>query len=401
MDETGISLYAIPGGGLPLAGEGGAMRRAVVLVFVALGLSACSDPLEFADWTIEVPEGIPVREYAGVPRDERTERIELVEDLVIAPTDPEIAFYQPYRMAVDTEHRIYVLDGGKKHIVVFDRDGTFLRKFSGPGQGPGELAGNNRIEVFGNRVVVGDDRNRRLSLWDLSGNLIEDVPFGQLRISLGQPSSDESFVDWIITDRNEDTMEWTLFRYSLELEELNRYMSLRTPTSLKIGDGFTPHDSTARVTFVAERDGPLYVTRGDNYQILAYDPDGRPEWALRVAQEAPLFTREMRQQTLDLYYNPPGVSINDSGWPERLHTIDRLIVDGAGRLWVYQTELFNDVGEDTLLDIYDREGNRLFAGIAPSVYLRAPHDDYFLALVPEPETEEWQVVRYRVVLPFD
>ena len=375
--------------------------RLVAALLALFGAAACSEPLVFPDWTIEVPDGVPVQGYPGVPREERTETIELVEDLVIAPTDPEIAFYQPYRLAVDARHRIYVLDVGTRHIVVFDRDGTFLRKFSGPGQGPGELAGNNRIEVFGDRVVVGDDRNRRLSFWDLSGNLIEEVAYDQLRIGLGEPSVDDTFIDWVITDRNEDTMEWTLLRYSLQLEELNRYISLRAPTSLKIGDDFTPHDSTSRVSFAADRDGPVYVSRGDQYQLLAYDPDGRPEWALRVAQEAPLFTREMRQKTLDIYYNPPGVSINDSGWPARLHTLDRLLVDGRGRLWVYLTELYNDMGEDVLVDIYDREGNRLLAGIAPGVYLQAPHDEYFLALVPDPVTEEWQVVRYRAVFPFE
>lgn len=375
------------------------MRNRFVCLLAVAVLSACSEQLVFPDWTIEVPDGVPVHEYRGVPREERTETIELVEDLVIAPTDPELAFYQPYRMAVDEQHRIYVLDGGKKHVLVFDRDGNFLHKFGSEGQGPGELAGNNILEIFGDRVVVGDDRNRRLSIWDRSGNLIEDIPYGQLRIGLGTPSTGDSFVNWIITDRNEDTMEWTLFRYSLGLEELNRYVSIRAPTSLKIGDDFTPHDSTARVTFAAERDGPIYVTRGDRYQVLSYEPDGPPRWALRVAQEAPLFTEEMRQQTLDIYYNPPGVSINDSGWPERLHTLDRLLVDGSGRLWVYLTELFNDVGETTMVDVYDRDGARLLSGIAPGTYLRAPHDDYFLALVPEPGTEEWQVVRYRAVLP--
>ena len=33
------------------------MRQAVLFGFLALVLSACSEPLEFADWTIPVPEG--------------------------------------------------------------------------------------------------------------------------------------------------------------------------------------------------------------------------------------------------------------------------------------------------------------------------------------------------------
>ena len=33
------------------------MKRAATLVLVVMILSACSEPLEFADWTIPVPEG--------------------------------------------------------------------------------------------------------------------------------------------------------------------------------------------------------------------------------------------------------------------------------------------------------------------------------------------------------
>ena len=66
-------------------------KLAAVVALVAL--TACGgEPLVFPDWTVGIPEGIPVHGYAGVPRSERTQRIELVEDLVLAPTDPEIAF---------------------------------------------------------------------------------------------------------------------------------------------------------------------------------------------------------------------------------------------------------------------------------------------------------------------
>ena len=36
--------------------------------------------LEFADWTIPVPEGTRIIEYPHVPLEERNERIELVEE---------------------------------------------------------------------------------------------------------------------------------------------------------------------------------------------------------------------------------------------------------------------------------------------------------------------------------
>ena len=79
------------------------MTRATILLtlFVAV---ACSEPLEFADWIVEVPEGTPIKEYAPVSLDDRAGReIELVEDLVLGgdATDPNTAFYRAFGLPFD------------------------------------------------------------------------------------------------------------------------------------------------------------------------------------------------------------------------------------------------------------------------------------------------------------
>ena len=45
---------ALPAGA---AGGGRALRRAVAFAFIAMVLGTCSEPIEFRDWTTEVPEG--------------------------------------------------------------------------------------------------------------------------------------------------------------------------------------------------------------------------------------------------------------------------------------------------------------------------------------------------------
>ncbi len=77
------------------------MKRASILLTL-LAAVACSEPLEFADWTIPVPEGTRIIEYEHVPFEERTERIELVEDLKIGERrdEPRYAFYDPLGIAV-------------------------------------------------------------------------------------------------------------------------------------------------------------------------------------------------------------------------------------------------------------------------------------------------------------
>ena len=56
-------------------------RPGLAAACTALAASvACSEPLVVPDWTIDVPEGIPIHEYGPVPVGERSARIELVED---------------------------------------------------------------------------------------------------------------------------------------------------------------------------------------------------------------------------------------------------------------------------------------------------------------------------------
>ena len=79
-----------------------------VLASLLLSLLACSPtPLEFADWTIPVLEGTRIIEYAAVPIEERTERIELIEDLVIGEREagPNYSFYRAVDLGVDDAGR--------------------------------------------------------------------------------------------------------------------------------------------------------------------------------------------------------------------------------------------------------------------------------------------------------
>lgn len=55
-------------------------------------------------------------EYQGVARADRTQQIELIEDLAIGSDEPDYAFYQPPRAAVDENGRLYVADSGNRRI---------------------------------------------------------------------------------------------------------------------------------------------------------------------------------------------------------------------------------------------------------------------------------------------
>ena len=377
--------------------------RSIVALLALFGAAACSEPLVFPDWTIEVPEGLPVHEYPGVPRAERTQRIELVEDLVLAPTDPEIAFYRAWSFDVDDDDNIYVADDGHKHVVVFDRDGNFLRKFGREGAGPGEFISSQDIYVSGDRVVLGDWRARRINLWDLSGNRIDEIEHGTMQLVdvPGSPWSDDSFVATTIVDDQRTEYMAAIERYGFDLEAQVRYTVYNNTRNIPVGDARL-HDPSYRTSYAVERGGNVYFTRGDRAQLMAYGEDGAPVWAARTTWPAPRLTDDIKRQIMEVYYNREGLTVSSPGWPETVAAVDRLAVDNDGRLWLYLRDTYDRPEPDQYVpvDVFDRDGNRLCACLVLSIGWTNGRDDYVLALSPDPETEEMRVVRYRMKLPF-
>jgi hypothetical protein len=381
------------------------LRARVALTVIALvALSSCAgEQLVFPDWTIDVPAGIPVHGYAGVARAERTDRVELVEDLVLAPTDPEIAFYRAWRFDVDGDDNIYIADDGHKHVIVFDRDGNYLRRFGREGSGPGEFVSSQDVYVSGDRVVLGDWRGRRINVWDLRGNRIDEIEHGSMQLVdiPGRPWSEDSFIATTIVDDRRSEYDAAIERYDFELQALTRYLVYTATRNIAVGDARI-HDPSVRIAYAVERGGNVYFTRGDRVQVLAYSGDGAPAWAARTTWPAPPFDDDLKRRIMETYYNPDGMTLSSRGWPDTIATVSRLAVDDAGRLWVYLREGYDDppLDQEVPVDIFDRNGERLCACLVANRYWQAAGPGYVLALDRDPVTEEYIIVRYRVELPF-
>ena len=118
------------------------MRRFGLCVAL-LAAVACSEPLEFVDWVVPVPDGARLVEYAAVTDEERAgKRIELEPELVISARgdDPNYAFYRPSAIGVDDAGNIYVADSSNARVQVFDAGGEYVRTLGRAGQGPGEFS---------------------------------------------------------------------------------------------------------------------------------------------------------------------------------------------------------------------------------------------------------------------
>jgi hypothetical protein len=378
---------------------------------MCLTLAACDgEPLEFAEWTIPVPEGTPIIEYAAVPMEERTERIELVEDLVIGrDDDPEFAFYQASDIAVDQVGRIYVLDAGNHRVQVFDSEGHYHATMGQEGEGPGEFQSPSAMAIAGDRLLVNENFTSRLSAWTLEGGLIEskqtDPPLRTGRM-LGFPDGTLVSRGW---DSTSEMPAGTSVAERLSRDGRGTHKYAEVPIA---GDFYANRTYQGvpiliqiplpELSIAADGREMLYVATCAEYEIHAFALDGRSLWALRTSWERQAIPEELFTSKVDqLKQRLPSLTRSDWDDPGDYPALEAIRVDGHGHLYVfpYVRSPSGDEVAERPVDVYTLDGEPLFSGTI-SGFWGAAHGDYVYTLRLNGETEEQEVVRYRLVEPF-
>jgi len=385
---------------------------ALVVIVAAAAATACSDPLVFADWTIPVPEGTRVVEYADVSDEERAGHvIELVEDLAIGPRgdDDNYALYNPRPVQTDSRGNIYVLDGGNSRVQVFDADGEYLRTQGSAGGGPGEFQGarGGFVQVYttvaGDQLVAYDVAQSRLMEWSPEGEHLGDHVITEPRVARFVGGFDDGTLATLTITRTEEGSRHGVVRLSSSGEQLGDYISLPRPDNFMVGGRVGLPRPDVNVTFAAADDGTVYATAGDEYQVLSLDRNGAPRWALRVAHERAPLTAQDRTDVLDLLRNNfPDLDDSGTQWPDHIASIGHLAVDGHGHLYVYApgAVFYNPEPDLVAVDVYAPDGERLFSGMAPPFRWTDAAGDFVYGTRRNEQTEEFEPVRYRLVEPF-
>ena len=385
------------------------MRRATCLVAL-LAVTACSEPLELADWLLEVPEGTPTRNYAHVPREERDpEAITLVEDLLVGAdlSDPEAGVFDPSRIVASPAGSIFVSDVAMNHIQMYGPDGEYLKTLGREGQGPGEFQWLWGMTIAGDHLVVDDRGNNRFSMWTLAGEHVEDhAKPSRLVHSSMEGLNDGTFVSRFRRQTMEDG-RLVVARQSLDGRELLRFADFDIGPSVRPEPDWDAYDMMrARVGLYEQPQAILTVGGGETvylspareYQVLALSMDGTALWALRTDMRRPPFPQAVKEAELErVTEGAVGISINDVDWPESYRSVQYLRIDGAGRLYVFLEPglPFPERPEVWEVDVYSPLGERLAAGFLPEVWSYARGDHVF-GIRTDPETEERVAVRYRL-----
>ena len=152
------------------------MRRLAFAFPLAL-IVACAPEEPAAEWTITVDTldggAGPVR-VVNTPPEGGEEAVtwRLAEEGRIGPT----SFGSIAQVAVDSGGRLAVLDFQAQELRVFGPDGAHRGTFGGEGEGPGELSMAVGVIADGNRLLVPEASNARLSVFDADSGFVTSHP---------------------------------------------------------------------------------------------------------------------------------------------------------------------------------------------------------------------------------
>lgn len=161
-------------------------RLDVLPALALIALAACSDgpePTQALRSEVRDSAGVRIVEnQAPMPDSRLTWEISTQPTLSIGTLDGEEA-HQLFQVRTATrlaDGRVLVANGGTSEIRVFGPSGAHVGTWGRAGEGPGEFTGLSSIGVWpGDSLMAWDAGLRRISIFDLEGNLGRTFAFSQ------------------------------------------------------------------------------------------------------------------------------------------------------------------------------------------------------------------------------
>ena len=180
-------------------------------------------------------------------------------------------------IAVDRSGRLYF--AAEDHVLVFDADGTFLRRIGRRGEGPGELMSIRAFEVVDDGTFVILDSGRGVILrFDWTGQLLDEVrPQGWTPIGtgVGLVSMGGARAVYPAAFRGGDRAGYPLHLINLASGELEASFGSET------GEFDINRERALEVVHARGPDESIWMARNRAYWIELWEPDNRLMLSMR------------------------------------------------------------------------------------------------------------------------
>lgn len=367
-------------------------------------LVACGSRSLVSDWTRSLDETRSIK-HAAVPLEAREGRlIDLVEDLVIEDRDDGSAydFDVVVDLVVDDAGNILVQDGRNRRIQVFDSDGRFVRSIGGKDSAHSPFAAG-WMALSGRRLAI--STGQEIAVWSVDGDYLYDRPL--MSRALYRPvhgTADGSVIG-----------AYQIYEGRQPLLRLDKLpLDAESSTTLGVVPDGAPGrgEVEASAGFAVTESGEVFLTAGDDYQILAVTTTGDRLFTLSVDWPRLRVREEGTPADMSILVELPSSGPAELTLAPALATDSvlearrvgygaPLRADGHDHIYVFPYVSPDTAGDLRPVDVYSTTGERLFAGLIPERSWVRAKGNFIYGIEMDEKRKAQRVVRYRLVEPFE
>ncbi len=282
--------------------------------------------------------------------------LKLIEELRLGDEPSSEYMFEDLRsLHVDHDEDMIVLDWGSNKILVFDKDGRFVRSFGQHGQGPGELQGPSRMYLKNSRdICIMDSANNRIAYYSKEGECLKEIQMAKYRVFRTILDSRGYFYgDNFIYDKQ---MKYQIIKLDPEYELVQTIAEYEQ--SLNRSRGIGP--VMERFTYCVTSDDHLAWAVTSEYAINFVDPGGHHVRTVTKDYDRISISDRQKGQMIEEMFGdespPERIRIV---FPKHFYPMYYFICDDRGRIFV--RTFIRDDENRYKWDVFDEESRYILS----------------------------------------
>ncbi len=300
--------------------------------------------------SIETRDGVSIVKNPKDPMYGKS-AVRLEEELAFGGSggDEEAMLARPFRLAVDDEGNIYVLDIQAGNIKKFGPDGRLITSIGRKGQGPGELQGPLSVQMTAdNELLVDCMISSRLVYFAPDGAFLREIHLTKIPRALIIADGRGDFICQY--PESGQTFKVVLAKFGSDQEKLFQIAAV-DPRYSEIYSPFAPG-----ILFNVMPENNIVWAVTDKYEIMIADPQGR--LIRRISRDhVPVEVTEEEKEELIKRQGPPDPGAKIPAVYPPLQS-EFPTSDEAGRIFIKTYEKAED-GVSFFFDAFDAAGRYL------------------------------------------
>jgi len=328
-------------------------------------------------------------------------KLELEETLTIGHGEEDFFSSFPFKVDVDKNDNIYVLDYKENCFKIFDSNGKFIRKVGQMGEGPQDLYEPIRLQVDVTGKIYVMDSLKNLRVFNFNGELVQMF---QIISSFESSVAPDGNIIYMKLDRDKYRVNEKQSMVKVKpdvggsfvksyIEKTKIYQSVPNPDG---GILFFFCHFDHKICYYLSKSGNFYVGDGSHYRVFVYDRNDKLIRDIRRDEKPVPITDEEKDFVIWESY-PPNIPGNiKSKYKELIADykpfFTALRVDEKERLYVFKrySKKLDDMLE---VDIFDAAGQYIYRTRMPKVPFSIYNGYFYYATE---ETEDIVVKKFRI-----